>query len=83
MGFDLIKGLVFKRMFSQKKKIVLGFKVLKMGADGFPKKTFKSVSVDSFFGDFGGNNEAEAGRFLIGKRDFKAKEGGMNSGFGV
>lgn len=83
MGFDLIKGFVFKGMFGEKKKIVLGFKVLKMGMDGCLKKTLKSVSVDSFFGDFGGDNEAEAGIFLIGRRNFKAKKGGVKSGFGV
>lgn len=83
MGFDLIKGFSFKRVFGKKKKIMLGFEVLKMGVDGCLKKALKSVSVDSFFGDFGGDNETEAGRFLIGRRDFKAKEGRVKSGFGV
>jgi len=65
MGFDLIKGFSFKRVFGEKKKIVLGFEVLKMRADGFPKKAFESVSVYSSFSDLGGDNKADPGKRLI------------------
>ncbi len=81
MGFDLIKGFSFKWVFGEKKKIVLGFKVLKMGADGFPKKAFESVSVYSSFSYLGGDNKADPGKRLIGKRDFQTEKRGVKSSF--